>query len=199
MTGSHRSRRPGRGDGYWGPWHGGDWFAVNVAAAGGQNGLTGSFPWGETPVTSRLYQGDTLVRENIDQAVQTFVADQADAAVPGHTGTPLPLVQLDYDVDTALDGTVRAGSVVPLSVAPYTVPGAPRAGSVAGATLEVSYDGGATWSPVKLRKDDERWEARLRIPPRGADLVSLRASARDDAGNSVTQEVVSAFGISGGR
>ena len=223
---------PRTGDGYWGPWHGSEWFAVNVAPAGGQNGLTGSFPWGEAPVTSRLYQGDTLVRETIGQAVQTtvptadgpqeyrfeidtdaaddthryststrtswtFVADQADDAVPGQRGTPLPLVQLDYSVDTALDGTVRAGSTVPFAVAPYTVPGAPRAGAVVEATLEVSYDGGATWSPVKLRKDDERWEARLRIPSRGADLVSLRASARDDAGNAVTQEIVSAFGVSG--
>ncbi|MFD7077926.1 S8 family serine peptidase [Nocardioides sp. NPDC059952] len=221
---------PRTGDGYWGPWHSGDWFAVNVAAAGGQNGITGGFPWGETPVTSRLYQGDTLVRENIGQAVQrsvpvaegpqtyrfeidtdaaddthryststrtswTFVADQADAEVPGQNGTPLPLIQLDYDVDTALDGTVRAGSTVPFAVAPYNQPDAPRAGSVVGATLEVSYDGGKSWTNAKLRKDGDRWETNLRIPARGADLVSLRATARDDAGNTVTQKVVSAFGV----
>nr|BFF18135.1 hypothetical protein GCM10025730_16560 [Promicromonospora thailandica] len=225
---------PRTGDGYWGPWHEGDWFAVNVAPSGGQDGLTGGFPWGETPVTSRLYQGDTLVDEGIGQAVQTdvpaaegpqtyrfeidtdaaddthrystrtrtswtFVADQADADVPGETGTPLPLVQLDYDVDTALDGTVRAGAVVPFAVEPYTVPNAPRAGDVTAATLEVSYDGGAIWTTVRLREDDGRWEARLRIPSRGADLVSLRATAQDDAGNSVTQEVTSAFGIAGRR
>lgn len=225
---------PRTGDGYWGPWHGGDWFAVNVSPAGGQDGVTGGFPWGETPVTSRLYQGDTLVRESIGQAVQTvvpaadgpqtyrfeidtdaaddthryststrtswtFVADQADAEVPGETGTPLPLVQLDYDVDTALDGTVRAGAVVPFAVEPYTVPNAPRAGAVTEATLEVSYDGGATWSAARLREDDGRWETRLRIPSRGASLVSLRATAQDDAGNSVTQEVTSAFGIAGRR
>ncbi|WP_026366174.1 S8 family serine peptidase [Promicromonospora sukumoe] len=223
---------PRTGDGYWSPWHGGDWFAVNVAPSSGPAGITGGFPWGETPVTSRLYQGDTLVRESIGQAVQasvpavdgpqeyrfeldtdaaddahrystrtrtswTFVADQADEAAPGENGTPLPLVQLDYDVDTALDGTVRAGSTVPFAVVPYTVPGAPRAGSVQDATLEVSYDGGSSWSAVKLRRDDDRWEARLRIPSRGADLVSLRATARDDAGNAVTQEITSAFGIAG--
>ncbi|MEV0952169.1 S8 family serine peptidase [Promicromonospora sp. NPDC050249] len=221
---------PRTGDGYWGPWHGGDWFAVNVAPSSGQDGITGGFPWGETPVTSRLYQGDTLVRESIGQAVQTtvpvadgtqeyrfeidtdaaddqhryststrtswtFVADQADDAVPGQQGTPLPLVQLDYDVDTALDGTVRAGSTVPFVVAPYTVPGAPRAGQVVGATLDVSYDGGDSWSKAKLSKDGDHWVTRLRIPSRGAELVSLRATARDDAGNAVTQEVVSAFGV----
>ncbi|PUB32070.1 subtilisin family serine protease [Promicromonospora sp. AC04] len=226
---------PRTGDGYWGPWHDSTWFAVNVAPAGGQDGITGSFPWGETPVTSRLYQNDTLVRQTIGQAVQTtvpvadgpqkyrfeidtdsagdthrystrtrtswtFVADQADAGVPGQTGTPLPLVQLDYDVDTALDGTVRAGAVVPLAVAPYAQPDAPRAGAVVvGATLDVSYDGGDTWSKAKLRKDGDRWVTALRIPSRGAELVSLRATARDDAGNAVTQEVISAFGISGKR
>lgn len=225
---------PRTGDGFWGPWHDGDWFAVNVAPAGGQDGITGSFPWGETPVSSRLYQGDTLVDESIDQAVQTvapavegpqtyrfeidtdaaddrhryststrtswtFVADQADGAVPGRQGTPLPLVQLDYDVDTALDGTVRAGAVVPFAVVPYTVPGAPRAGTVTGATLDVSYDGGTTWKKATLRGDGDRWVTSLRIPSRGAELVSLRATARDDAGNAVTQEVVAAFGVSGRR
>ncbi|WP_406029356.1 S8 family serine peptidase [Nocardioides sp. NBC_00850] len=221
---------PRTGDGYWGPRHSGDWFAVNVANASGPAGITGGFPWGETPVESRLYRGDTLIRKNIGQAVQTsvpvaegpqtyrfeidtdaaaethryststrtsweFVADQADPVPDGEAGTPLPLLQLDYDVDTALDGTVRAGSEVPFAVVPYTVPGAERAGSVKAATLEVSYDGGSTWTAVKLRKDGDRWETRLRIPARGADLVSLRATARDDAGNTVTQKVVSAFGV----
>jgi hypothetical protein len=220
---------PRTGDGFWGPWHSGDWFAVNVAPAGGQDGITGSFPWGETPVTSRLYQDDTLVRESVGQAVQTtvpaaegpqryrfeidtdaadgahrfststrtswtFVADQADTE-----DTALPLVQLDYDVDTALDGTVRAGAVVPFAVVPYSVPGAPRAGTVTAATLDVSYDGGATWSEATLRRDGDRWVTRLRIPARGAELVSLRASAQDDAGNVVTQEIASAFGISSDR
>ncbi|WP_406032516.1 S8 family serine peptidase [Nocardioides sp. NBC_00163] len=221
---------PRTGDGYWGPRHSGDWFAVNVPDSSGAAGITGGFPWGETPVTSRLFQGDTLVRESISHAVQTtvpvaegpqtyrfeidtdaagdahryststrtswtFVADQADPVPSGEVGTPLPLLQLDYDVDTALDGTVRAGAEVPFAVVPYTVPGAERAGSVKAATLEVSYDGGSTWTAVKLRKDGDRWETRLRIPARGADLVSLRATARDDAGNTVTQKVVSAFGV----
>ena len=48
---------------------------------------------------------------------------------------------------------------------------------------------------MKLRQDGDRWETRLRIPARGADLVSLRATARDDAGNAVTRKVVSAFGV----
>ncbi|MEI7059155.1 S8 family serine peptidase [Nocardioides sp. CCNWLW239] len=221
---------PRTGDGYWGPRHSGDWFAVNVPDSSGPGGITGGFPWGETPVTSRLFQGDTLVRESISHAVQTavpevagpqtyrfeidtdaaddthryststrtswtFVADQADPVPSGEQGAALPLIQLDYDVDTALDGTVRAGSEVPFAVLPYTVPGAKRAGSVSGATLEVSYDGGSTWAPAKLRKDGDRWETRLRIPARGAALVSLRATARDDAGNSVTQKIVSAFGV----
>jgi hypothetical protein len=221
---------PRTGDGYWGPRHSGDWFAVNVPDSGGPAGITGGFPWGETPVTSRLFQGDTLVQESISHAVQTavpevdgpqpyrfeidtdaadethryststrtawtFVADQADPVPAGEQGAPLPLLQLDYDVETALDGTVRAGAQVPFAVAPYAVPGASRAGSVTGATLEVSYDGGRSWTAMKLRKDGDRWETRLRIPSRGADLVSLRATARDDAGNSVTQKVVSAFGI----
>ncbi|MER7556016.1 S8 family serine peptidase [Nocardioides sp. NPDC126508] len=221
---------PRTGDGFWGPRHSADWFAVNVAPASGPAGITGTFPWGETPVESRLYRGNTLIRKSIDQAVQTsvpvaegpqtyrfeidtdaadethryststrtsweFVADQADPVPDGEAGTPLPLLQLDYDVDTALDGTVRAGSEVPFAVVPYTVPGAERAGSVKAATLEVSYDGGSTWAAVKLRKDGDRWETTLRTPARGAEMVSIRATARDDAGNTVTQKVVSAFGV----
>ena len=38
----------------------------------------------------------------------TFVADQADATEDGMP-VVLPLLQVGYDVETALDGTVRAG------------------------------------------------------------------------------------------
>ncbi|GGR73606.1 peptidase [Nocardioides luteus] len=221
---------PRTGDGFWGPRHDADWFQVNVANASGPDGITGGFPWGETPVTSRLFQGDTLVDEGPGQAIQaavpvvegpqtyrfeidtdspgdslryssstrtswTFVADLADPVPAGEVGAPLPLLQLDYDVDTALDGTVRPGAQVPFAVEPYAVPGAERAGTVKAVTLEVSYDGGKTWSESKLRKDGDRWETRLRIPAQGADLVSIKATASDDAGNAVTQKVVSAFGV----
>jgi hypothetical protein len=61
-------------------------------------------------------------------------------------------------------------------------------------TVQVSYDDGATWSPVTLRPTGDRWNVFL-TPPAGARYVSLRAKAADTAGSSVTQETIRAYAL----
>ena len=59
----------------------------------------------------------------------------------------------------------------------------------------MSYDDGATWKRADLaREETGSWSATVRIPARVTHL-SLRATASDDAGNRVTQEVVRAAGV----
>ena len=59
--------------------------------------------------------------------------------------------------------------------------------------VDVSYDGGKTWSKAKLvRTSADGWSALLRHPA-GTGYVSLRASARDTAGNTVTQRIIQAY------
>ncbi|MFF5255430.1 S8 family serine peptidase [Streptomyces leeuwenhoekii] len=117
------------------------------------------------------------------------------AATPEDRWTVLPLINLSFDVDTDLAGRVPAGRRLPVAVGAQYVPGAPDTGKLGGGRLEVSYDGGGSWRRVALSGGaGASWRGTLTVP-RDADSVSLRASARDDRGGSVTQEIVHAVGV----
>ncbi|MFI2613745.1 S8 family serine peptidase [Streptomyces sp. NPDC018584] len=115
---------------------------------------------------------------------------------PADRKTRLPLLNLGFDVDTSLSGDVRGGRTVPVGIFSEYVAGAADTGSIGGGELSVSYDEGRTWRAVALDRDGEKaaWTGRLKVPA-GADSVSLRASARDDRGGSVTQEIIRAVGV----
>ncbi|MFJ6432192.1 S8 family peptidase [Streptomyces sp. NPDC091416] len=111
-------------------------------------------------------------------------------------GTPskeIPVLDLGYDVDTDLRGQVRAGSRVPLALnsSSYT-----SGVTATGATLQVSYDDGATWRPATLaRTGDGMWRTALSTPRHPGGWVSLRATAQGPDGLKVTQDVIRAFGL----
>ena len=117
-----------------------------------------------------------------------FTSGQADYA----NLETLPLLQLDYSIATDLPGRAKRHTDVTLTAS--HLPGAVDIGKVSTATLELSYDDGATWRSIQLQRDGTSWRARLDAPA-SADYVSLRATARDTAGNSVSQTVQRAFGI----
>ncbi|MEV5732059.1 S8 family serine peptidase [Streptomyces sp. NPDC052292] len=117
------------------------------------------------------------------------------AATPEDRWTYLPLINLAFDVDTDLAGTVPAGHRVPVGIAASYVAKASGTGTLGGGRLEASYDDGATWRTVPLTADrNASWRGTLTVP-RDAAHVSLRASARDDRGGSVTQEITRAVGV----
>ncbi|MGW3492195.1 S8 family serine peptidase [Streptomyces sp. NPDC001020] len=116
------------------------------------------------------------------------------SATPTDRTTFLPLLNLAYDVDTDLSGDVRGGRV-PVGISASYVVGAPGTGTIGGAKLQVSYDDGASWQSVPLTGGTAAsWKATLTVP-RDAQYVSLRASASDDRGGSVTQEIIRAVGV----
>ncbi|EPH42498.1 S8 family serine peptidase [Streptomyces aurantiacus] len=120
------------------------------------------------------------------------------ARTPEDRKTFLPMLNLGFDVDTDLSGEVRAGQRLPLGLSASYIEGATGTGTIGSARLEVSYDDGTTWSPVRLKRGSSSgpaaWRGELRVP-RGAEAVSLRASVRDDRGGSVTQEIVRGVGV----
>ncbi|MFJ2241377.1 S8 family peptidase [Streptomyces sp. NPDC087859] len=102
--------------------------------------------------------------------------------------TPLPLLQLDYAVPVGAHNTVpRAGSYdVDVTVRAQKGAPAPRAPKV---WVEVSYDDGRTWQATKVR-DHGHDTFRATLNHRhGSGFVTLRVTARDAAGNSVSQTV----------
>ncbi|GAA1265370.1 MULTISPECIES: hypothetical protein [Streptomyces] len=59
----------------------------------------------------------------------------------------------------------------------------------------MSYDGGSRWIPAGLRRTaDGTWTVDVKAP-KSAEHVSLRATAKDDAGNTVNQTVVRAYSL----
>jgi subtilisin family serine protease len=128
------------------------------------------------------------------------------AATPEDRWTVLPLLNLGFDVDTDLAGNVRGGSRLPVGIHSSYVVGATgtgATGAIGGGKLEVSYDDGKSWRTVRLSDSgsgsgsgsgEAAWKGTVTVP-RDAEYVSLRASASDDRGGSVTQEIVRAVGV----
>ncbi|MFJ8226024.1 S8 family serine peptidase [Streptomyces griseus] len=122
----------------------------------------------------------------VSGALETGGPQQAD----------IPLLQLDYAVNTDLAGDVRAGRSTEIGLSATTqewLPGAVKANKAA---LSVSYDDGGSWTEVELRKKRTgEWTAEFRTPSKGATSVSLKAHAEGPGGLVVDQEIIRAFGL----
>ncbi|MFE9993723.1 S8 family serine peptidase [Streptomyces avermitilis] len=116
------------------------------------------------------------------------------SATPDDRWTFLPLLNLAYDIGTGLTGDVRGGDRVPVGLFASYVTGAPDTGTIGAGHLEVSYDDGTSWQPVRLSGGTASWHGTLTVPGT-AHHISLRASARDDRGGSVEQEIIRAVGV----
>ncbi|WP_416986201.1 S8 family serine peptidase [Streptomyces sp. T028] len=125
------------------------------------------------------YSRHTLTEWNFTSAAGG--ADAADA---------LPLIQLDYGVDT--DRAGRADRRTTLTVTPSHLPGTTAA--IGKPSLEVSYDDGKTWQRADLTRDGAGWRTGLHAP-KSAGFATLRVTARDSAGNDVSQTITRAFGL----
>ncbi|MFB4278080.1 S8 family serine peptidase [Nonomuraea sp. MTCD27] len=104
----------------------------------------------------------------------------------------LPLIQLDYAVDTDVAGKARRRA--DLTVVPSHLDGVAGAGDLRTLTLEISYDDGTTWHQARLDRGRDGWRTRLDAPA-GALFVTLRTAAGDTRGNTVTQTITRAFGL----
>ncbi|MER5336815.1 S8 family serine peptidase [Micromonospora sp. NPDC002717] len=110
---------------------------------------------------------------------------------------PFALLQMEYRLDTDLHGDVKAGSTEQIRLKPTPqAGGGPSTGNVTSVTLEVSYDDGATWQQVTLSKDaDNWWNGALKLAKQPGGFVSLRATGTTDAGFSIKQEIIRAYGL----
>ncbi|MET9533391.1 MULTISPECIES: S8 family serine peptidase [unclassified Streptomyces] len=161
---------------------------------------SGAYAWDADPaettykvVTDTTRSPATWVLSTKGHSEWTF----RSAETPADRATYLPLLNLGFDVDTDLAGDVRAGRTLPIGISAEYVKGAPDTGKITSGTLEVSYDDGKTWKSVGLSPvhgGSAAWKGSLRVP-RDAGYISLRASATDNKGGSVKQEITRAVGV----
>ncbi|MEU4093228.1 S8 family serine peptidase [Streptomyces sp. NPDC026673] len=105
----------------------------------------------------------------------------------------LPLIQLDYTVK-GMNKAGRTDRRAAVTVTPSHLAGAPRSDTIGTVRLEVSYDDGATWKRAALTRTSAGWSTHLNAPAK-AKFVTLRTSAADKQGNTVTQRISRAFGL----
>ncbi|GAA0962937.1 S8 family serine peptidase [Kribbella koreensis] len=176
--------------------------------------------YGGITLNTSLYQGSQLVGEGADFVSAEVSPDKlpyrlvvdTTRDLPGRPYSPrtrtewgfisdnadyrfletLPLIQLDYGISTDLSG--RASRRTDIAVTPSHLAGASGAGVINTVGLDVSYDDGAHWKALSLRHSGNDWIGRLDAPSK-AGFVSLRVTARDKAGNSVSQTIDRAVGL----
>ena len=198
----------------------GDIISVFGMPAWGDSGRHQGTVYGGITLNTSLYQGSNLLSEGSDfvsaevtpdklpyRLVVDTTRDLPDRPYSPRTHTEwgfisdnadyraletLPLIQLDYGISTDLAG--RAHRRTDLSVTASHLPGAAEPGTINAVTLEISYDDGTTWHTTKLRRSGGEWRAQLDAPAK-SQYATLRTTARDTKGNSITQTVARAFGI----
>ncbi|TMQ92379.1 hypothetical protein ETD83_27300 [Actinomadura soli] len=100
-----------------------------------------------------------------------------------------PRITGDYDST----GRAPSGVTFPLDV---VVERAPNGSAVTSATLEASFNNGATWTTVALTPNGtDRWTANVAHPTTHNGYVALRFKAADGSGNAVQQTVTRAYGL----
>lgn len=122
-------------------------------------------------------------------------APRDDGSAPAGDCAVLPLLTINYAAPVDLTGTVPAGaSHLGISVAPTQ--GAPAV-EITGATVEVSFDDGASWTAATVTGGGHgQFDAAFTAPASG--FVSTRVHATDAAGNTVTQTVIRAYTVGAG-
>ncbi len=152
------------------------------------------FPGGgrfELPPQAATYTLRTTA--TADSGVSTSVSGEwtfRSSHVDGETPAVLPLLAVRFapELDSA-NAAPRGKFRFPVYVQRN---GSARPGPVDTPAVEVSYDDGTTWSPVRLTRDGARWVASVDHPA-GASFVSLRAAVADRDGNAVKETIVRAY------
>ena len=116
-----------------------------------------------------------------------------DSATPEQPFQVLPMLGIDYRMPLSSTNTATPGPFdfdVRFAM-PDTVP----TRAIVEHRVEISWDGGQSWtSPDRVRCQQTSCEVRVRNQPGGT--ASLRVSATDAAGRTVSQQIIDAYDVS---
>ncbi|HXM55503.1 MAG TPA: S8 family serine peptidase [Candidatus Dormibacteraeota bacterium] len=154
----------------------------------------GAFPIPDSPGTYTLHATGSravpwsVIGSGVDV---TWTFPEPGAAAPA---APLPLLVVRAGGDVDEQGRAAAGEPFVLSLLVQRQPGATVSGRITALRVEASYDDGATWTAAPTTLEGNGGHAILHHPA-GPGFASLRITARDAAGSSVTQTVIRAYQI----
>ncbi|MFF2328038.1 MULTISPECIES: S8 family serine peptidase [unclassified Streptomyces] len=159
------------------------------------------FAWDVSPeklpyrfVLDSARDGDVWKTSTRTHTEWNFVSGAMDENGPYQAD--IPMLQLDYKVDTDLAGDVKAGQWTEVGLTSGTQEWLDGAVKATKASLSVSYDDGKSWEAAELRKDAAgSWTARFKTPKKGSSFVSLKAHAEASDGLGIDQEITRAFGL----
>jgi hypothetical protein len=100
---------------------------------------------------------------------------------------------VNFDAEDIENGYAEAGDDQDVELEFATQPGAEQQ-VCAAMTFEVSYDDGATWDLVDIDREGNSATAELEHPEDAA-FVSVRFTAADEAGNTVTHTTIRSYGL----
>ncbi|MEU5152913.1 hypothetical protein [Glycomyces sp. NPDC021274] len=111
----------------------------------------------------------------------------------GGTDVILPVSVVNFDAEDIENGYADADDDQDVELEFATQPGAEQQVCTA-MTFEVSYDDGATWDLVDIDREGDSATAELEHPEDAA-FVSVRFTAADEAGNTVTHTTIRSYGL----
>jgi hypothetical protein len=155
------------------------------------------------------YQGwssDTVATTTVDWTFRS-APDPGARKLPGHEQCPpitsqgcsyLPLLFIGYDLALNHDGQAPAGQSFPVTFTVTHQQGeAPPSGL--SATVSASFDNGKTWTTPQAASSagGGKFTATIKQPALSgtSKFVSLRMTARDGAGDAVTETLIRAYGL----
>jgi hypothetical protein len=110
----------------------------------------------------------------------------------------LPALTLNYRLHTDQNNTSTGPvQVLNLNVGHLSYDGAGSHAPITGACVQVSFDNGSTWQPVPVIGFDGQYVALW--PNKAGSSPSIKVSATDAAGGSITQTITNAYTVAGGQ
>jgi len=134
------------------------------------------------------------------RSTSTETAWEFTSAHPEADHQVLPLISVDYDLPLSKRATAPARSPYSFDLR-FGLPPEVQAAPLARRTVDISWDGGATWTPADLRscpligKQAGKQGCTVRVVNRAAGTASLRVTAEDTAGHSVSQTIIDAYAV----
>ncbi|MEU6250540.1 hypothetical protein [Glycomyces sp. NPDC047010] len=109
-------------------------------------------------------------------------------------GNPvLPVSVVRFTATGVVNGAAEGGTVQQIGLEFAPQPGADEQ-HCAAMTFDVSFDDGATWTPVPIDRDGNTATASLTLPDDAA-FASVRFTAADENGNTVSHETIRSYAI----